>query len=215
MTRRSPAYYLWFLLSVSGCSCEFHAGTSHRTGTSSGGERTAADIERDRLRQEEWERERQARHQREIEQQRQRPHVSGPPPAPTHVTGQPAPAAGPRHAPPLPAGSTGSTPATSAPATSVSAQPTPAPAPTPVVPTPVVVQPPATVAQPAPAAPPAPPPAPPPNTEPPPAPPSDNFVQARDPSTRPDTTGQRPGTAGAPASPNQPRRVPRGTLAPK
>lgn len=200
------AWGLAFVLSISGCTCEYHAGTG--VSTHSGGERTAADIERERYERERWERERAARdaeraarERMEWERRNNPRHVSGG----VHVTGRrtetrvSAPPAPPVTAPP------GAAPAHPA-------QPVHPPhPPAPVGAPPVVSAPPAAreVAQPsapAPAAPPAAAPAAPPPK------PSDNYVRARTPRSRETSGAQRAGEAGDKVEQEQRRRVRRGSL---
>jgi hypothetical protein len=204
MNWRSPRLGLAFLLSFSGCSCEWHAGTSSSFG-SSGGEQVIVfqDPEGDaqaRAEREQRERERaaeQARQPRRAGDASKSIHVSGTPPGagPATIAGGSVPPA----AAPAPA------PASIGVATPPPTSPTSAPGPSDAAPTdlaPVAQPTPAPVAEPTPAPAPAPTPA-----------PADTYVPARQPGTRPPNSGGAV-TAGDPAqdqkkAPTQPVAPPR------
>ena len=223
MNWRSPRLGLAFLLSFSGCSCEWHASTSSRSSTS-GGEQVivfedpegdaqarAAHEQRDRERAAE-----RARHPRHAGDSTKTIHVVGTPPsagqaavpggsvppagaaapalAPAAIGGAPAPEVAPTPSFPTFAPPPSAAPGDPAPV----AQPTPAPAAPPAEAPPV--------AQPTPAPAPAP-------AAPAPAP-GDTYVPARKPGTRPPTSGGAV-TAGDPAqdqkkAPAHPVAPPRG-----
>lgn len=168
MNWRSPRLCIAFLLSFSGCSCEWHAGTDANY-RGSGGEQVIVIEEPG---QSDRERAARERHQREAERQRN-PRRSGDPSKSFRVGAQPAGAST-----QIPVGGVGPAPA-----------PAPAPAPLPG-PTPPQAQPPAPVA--APVAVPVPVPTPAPAAAAPAAPtppPSDSYVRARRPGKRPANTG--------------------------
>jgi hypothetical protein len=182
------AWGLAFVLSISGCTCEYHAGTG--VSTSSGGERSAADIERERYERERYERERAARERAEWER-RYNPHHrrAGGSTGGVHVTGRVTesngvPVGAPPRAPSMPPGAAPAAPVAQPSAPVPIAPATPAPAPAPPAPTPA-----------------------------PPAPtPSDSYVRARTPTSREPSSTQRAGEAGDKAEQEKRKRIQRGTL---
>ena len=198
MNWRSPRLGLAFLLSFSGCSCEWHVGTSTHS-SSSGGEQVIVFQDPDGEAQARAERERRERER--AAEQAHRPRYAGDSSKTIHVGGTP-PSSGQAT---VPAGSVPPAPASAPGPASIGAAPTPS--------SPSVAPPPsgAPPAGPAPVAQPAPAPAPAPAAPAP--PPGDTYVPARHPGTRPPSSGGAV-TAGDPAqdqnkSPAQPVAPPR------